>query len=668
MRIGKCSRFCTQRIKDKEGSAFMTKKIAVIVSGIDEEYQRTILNGLHDCAREYGAHVMHFTAFGGILHNEAHDAGEYNIYKLCNYAEFDGVLLLTNTISEPDVTGEIVTEVQKFNIPTVSVDNDLDVRFFHIGIDNFRAMQDMVRHVVEVHGCRDIGYISGPESNVESVRRYNAFETVMREKGLPISREMIYYGSFRSCDGSEGAQYFLRRGALPEAIICANDAMALATVLTLEEHGVRVPEDVIVTGFDNIFTARNFDPAISSVERPLYRTGYLAGEKLLGVGEAAAMPRSVELPTQCVFRRSCGCSASKNAEEEQSSNRRFRKANYRILDRYYTNIPVVNQMSCCLAESEDFAQNLEILKGFIRQTGCERFYLCLNEDWNSIRKDTGAGGQKIQFIENFRREGYAETMLVPLAYTDGEFCSLPPFKSRQMLPDRELEFTEAMGYYLLPLHFRDRCFGYCVICSKSFDLENPLLHSWVMNVANSLESVRKMEHLDKAMHELDQLYVMDPLCRINNRNGFNKFSYDAFEECKAQHKQVMMMFIDMDGLKMINDTYSHEEGDNALKQLAKAIKLSCSRGEIHARFGGDEFIVFAPDYGEEEARALADAIDTRINEYNQTSAKPYPVGASIGWHITQVDEDMSLYPLITAADKKMYEEKKRKRVSRYLRH
>ncbi len=647
----------------------MMKKIAVIVSGIDEEYQSTILKGIRDCAAKQGVHVVHFVAFGGILRNARHDAGEYNIYNLCNYEQFDGVVLLTNTISEPTVVSRIVKAVQQYNIPVVSVDNDLDVKFFHVGIDNFKAMQDMVRHVTDFHKCRNIGYISGPENNPESILRFNAFEQVMRENNIPMTDDMIYYGSFRSCDGREGAEYFLnRKEGLPEAIICANDAMALATVLKLEETGIRVPEDVIVTGFDDIYAARNYDPAISSVKRPLYRSGYLACEQLLSVC-AEDTPRSVMLETESVFRHSCGCCmVERGSEEEIEHNRRFRKSNYRILDFYQVNIPLVNQMSCNLAEGEDFEQNIDILKTFILKIGAKRFYLCLNDNWNEIREDRGASGQKMHLLDTCVTSGYTDRMLVPLAYVDGKFTCLPAFLSKNMLPDCEADAADSMMYYMLPLHFRDRCFGYCVICDNQFDMENPLLHSWVMNIANSLESIRKMEYLDRAMHELDQLYVMDPLCKINNRNGFNKYTADIFDDCRRRSKHVMMMFIDMDGLKMINDTYSHEEGDNGLKQLAKAIKISCRNGEIFARFGGDEFIIFAPDYTEEMAQDLANRIQAWMTEYNLTSGKPYPVAASIGWHITQVDADATLYPLITAADKKMYEDKKKKKVSRYLRH
>ena len=645
----------------------MLKKIAVIVSGIDEEYQSTILRGVQDCARELGAHVVHFVAFGGILRNAGHDAGEYNIYNLCNFAEFDGVILLTNTISETSITGEIVKALQNYDIPVVSVDHDLDVRFFHIGIDNYCAMQEIVRHVTEHHKCRKIGYISGPECNPESIQRYNACESVLREAGIALTKDMVYYGSFRSCDGRDGARYFLKRKeGMPEAIICANDAMAISTILTLEENGIRVPEDVIVTGFDNIYAARNFDPAISTVKRPLYQSGYLACERILTGCELTESLRSENLKTEMVIRGSCGCSSGTVSEECERS---FRNANYRILDFYQVNIPMVNRMACNLAESDNFTQNLETLQSFIRSSGCKRFYLCLCEDWNRIHRDTDAAGQKINLIDSrYTSKGYTENMQVPLAYIDGEFTTLPDFASSRMIPEYEDGCGEAMMYYMLPLHFRDRCFGYCVIVGNAFETENPLLHSWVMNIGNSLESIRKLEYLDHAMHELDQLYVMDPLCRINNRNGFNKYMTDVFDECRRNHKQVMMMFIDMDGLKMINDTFSHEEGDNSLKQLAKAIKMCCRSGEIFARFGGDEFIVFAPDFDNDRAQDLANRIQAWMDEYNATSGKPYKIGASVGWHITEVDEEMHLYPLITAADKKMYEEKKRKRVSRYLRH
>ncbi len=642
----------------------MQKRVAVIVSGIDEEYQSTIQRGICQYATTQNAHIYTFVAYGGLLHHSEHDKGEFQIYQLCDFAQFDGVILLTNSIGDPHVTADIVDRVSKCDVPVVCIDNDLDSKFYHVGIDNFRAMQSIVEHVVDFHGCKRIAYISGPESNPESIRRYCAFESVMQRAGIPIDPELVYYGSFRSCDGRDGANYFLTHSKeVPDAIICANDVMALATVLALDEQGIRVPEDCIVTGFDNTYSARNFYPSITSVERPLYQSGYLACQMVLEGN--ADIPRSCTLETRTSLRCSCGCCRD-NDDHESTDVRKFRRDNFRMLESYQVNIPGINRMNCVLADCESIEEHFTALESFIKGLNCERFYLCLTEHWADLKK--ASNDQAIRFTDGCAVDHYTPNMQVPIAYVNGQFQSLTSFPTKQMVPDLELGFTESSQCYFMPLHYTDRCFGYCVIIGDKYNIKNPLQHTWLLNLANSLERIRKMIHLNKALEEVSNLYVMDPLCKINNRNGFNKFSREVLEDAKRDGRNIMMMFIDMDGLKYINDTFSHEEGDNALKQLAKAIRKSCQSSEVFARFGGDEFIIFVNDYTDADAKALEARIYARMQEYNSISGKPYDVAASIGYHIVPADEDLDLYQLITAADKKMYEEKKRKRVSRYLRH
>lgn len=637
------------------------KRLAVIVSGIDEEYQNTILQGIHDYAKKENVDVMHFVAFGGTLRSERHDVGEYNIFELCQFDQFDGVILLTNTISDSLVTANIVKRLSASKVPAVCIDNDLDTKFYHIGIDNFDAMSQIVRHIVEDHHCTRIAYISGPENNPESIQRYQAFESVMRENHLTIDPDFVYNGSFRSCDGRDGVNYFLNNGKpLPEAIICANDVMALATILELNERGIQVPDDILVTGFDDIYAGRNFAPSITSVARPLYQSGYLACEAVL---ESKPRPHSTILETKVVKRQSCGCDQHLE-DQSYMDDQTFRKETYRTVENYQVSIPAITRMSTILAESDNFQECMESLKGFVQEFGCDRFYLCLGSDWNTQSLTQAPGGQQIRFLDQYTSKGYTEMMQVPLAYLNGQFTTLPDFMSKQMLPDVEIAHLESSFYYFLPLHVRDRNFGYCVLCGTEFETDNPLLHTWAMNISNSLENIRKMEYLDKALAEVNALYICDSLCKINNRNGFNKFALKAFEECKKDRRSCMVMFIDMDHLKKINDTYSHEEGDNAIRQVARAIKISCYGDEVPARFGGDEFVIFATDYTEGMAQALATRIRNAMTEYNKVSAKPYEIDASIGWYISVVTDDDTISQLITAADQKMYEEKNRKHANR----
>ena len=135
-----------------------------------------------------------------------------------------------------------------------------------------------------------------------------------------------------------------------------------------------------------------------------------------------------------------------------------------------------------------------------------------------------------------------------------------------------------------------------------------------------------------------------------------------------QNGEVLMLgFIDMDGLKYVNDNFGHDDGDLALKMLADVISECCGERLTCARFGGDEFIVIGSGLTEAETARFEQAFQEKLNAVNAVSGKPYRVDASIGTFLTEVTPDMKLFELIAEADQVMYEQKKRKGISRYLR-
>ena len=147
--------------------------IAVAVAGIDEEYQENIISGINKFAKECNVNVSHFTAYGGILGSRKFDVGEYGIFKLIDFSNFDGAILLNNTISDPTVREKVTEAVRKSGIPTVVFDCDNYPEFINIAIDNNAAMREIVRHVITVHGAKVVNFISGPLSNPEALARYN---------------------------------------------------------------------------------------------------------------------------------------------------------------------------------------------------------------------------------------------------------------------------------------------------------------------------------------------------------------------------------------------------------------------------------------------------------------------------------------------------------------
>ena len=135
--------------KAERGYCIEQYKIAVIIEEIGQSYQSAILSGISAGADEYGLIISAFTSFSGDMDNPRHDMGEFNIFNLPDFSDFDGAILLTNTLSHQVVVNDILERIAIADIPAVSIDNDLE-DFYHIGIDNNDAMRVITEHMIDV--------------------------------------------------------------------------------------------------------------------------------------------------------------------------------------------------------------------------------------------------------------------------------------------------------------------------------------------------------------------------------------------------------------------------------------------------------------------------------------------------------------------------------------
>lgn len=620
--------------------------IAVVVAGIDEEYQNNIISGINESAREKNINISYFGAYGGLLKSKRFDVGEYSIYNLINFEEFDGAVLMTNTICDPETKERVIKRVTESGIPAVVFDCSDYPQLYNVSINNSSAMADITEHVIEKHGARVVNFISGPMSNPEATDRYNAFLGVMEKHGIPVEKDRVFFGEFRSMDGIQAIEEFLESGlSLPDAFICANDAMALTAVSTLEKAGYKVPDDVIVTGFDYTYVARNFCPSLTSVKRPLVDMGYKAVETISDIIDGKNPPKNIYLDSSAVFSESCGCKSDASDDYREYKKRTFRKT-----QSINSGITMLNKFTAGLAETEEIDEMIDVLNKFIEELDCDKFCLCLTEDW------LDSFGDAIQ-----SESDYASYMTAPLIWEKGERRECGFFASSDMFP--EPLTTGGNINYFLPLHFRDCCLGYYIITNSDFPVYSLLCHNLTMNLSNSLENVRKLIHLRKTMDELNRLYVIDPLCNIYNRNGFINLADSKFRECAEKKQKVMLTFIDMDGLKFINDNYGHNEGDFAIQRLAGVIQECCLNG-ICARFGGDEFVVFSFNVTESDEEKFKRRFNAKIDNINSIIKKPYTLSASVGSVVAVAGEDITLYSVIKQADERMYEVKKQRKNSR----
>jgi LacI family transcriptional regulator len=196
-------------------------------------------------------------------------------------------------------------------IPVVAIagrpeETELDV----VAVDNAAGMAGLAAHLIEEHGYRRLGFLAGPADSPDAVHRLAAFRRAIQEHpGCAL--DLLLDGDFSEASGVAAARALLDRETTPDVIVCANDQMAIGMQLTLQQAGLRVPGDVAVTGFDDIYASRVVTPALTTVRQPLRELGHQAAQRLFARIEDRDLPPQAEiLPTQCEIRASCGCSGN----------------------------------------------------------------------------------------------------------------------------------------------------------------------------------------------------------------------------------------------------------------------------------------------------------------------------------------------------------------------
>ena len=173
--------------------------------------------------------------------------------------------------------------------------------------DNAGGMTALAAHLTGQHGYRRLCFVAGPKDAPDATARYSAFEQAIAaspDSGI----DQVIHGDFSEDSGIAAARILLGRTALPQAVVCANDQMAIGVLHGLQRAGVRVPADVAVTGFDDVYLSQAIDPPLTTVSQPFNDLGGRAVGRLLARIDDPALATATEvLPTQLVIRTSCGC-------------------------------------------------------------------------------------------------------------------------------------------------------------------------------------------------------------------------------------------------------------------------------------------------------------------------------------------------------------------------
>lgn len=593
-----------------------------------------------------------YHCFEDLYMDTVNSRGAATIFNMINYDMLDAMVLMQSNEKQKPLFEKIAARCKEHGLPTIYIDESTDSTF-NISFGYGDAFGQIVEHVITEHGCRNIKHIAGIRGNEFSQTRINSCREVMARHGLTLEDKDIYYGEFWEAPTYQAMdEYFASGEPIADAFICANDSMAMAVCLKLNEKGYSVPDDVIVTGFDGIEFEKFHNPRLTTAIRDNKALAASVMKIIDDIMEHPGIePYDIELCYTPVFSESCHCRTSDPLKRSRSLSDYVRDYSYA---RGFEES--MNEMGNSISAHPDidFARE-ELRKGCFHGT-----HICITDEYYSCFSE-----EKIHTDEMYVSEDhYPEKMHLFVSRTEDRKYEGAVFNTSDILPDLMNQFDGTHTLMLVPLHSQEEIIGYYTLPFLEADLCKDQMYTFTMMANHCLENIRTHERLSFLNKKLEFMFTHDHLTKIYNRYGFYKNFRDDFTQLETQNRDVFIVSIDLNDMKTINDTYGHHAGDEALRITASALTGAAEKGDsdiICSRFGGDEFVVAkicTGDAKEQADRYHANFVKV-LAELNEASGNPYTVSVSIGVYCASLNAVDTIDELIDLADRLMYTDKSR---------
>lgn len=274
-----------------------TNTLGLLLPEIGGDFFSLMLRGVEAGVRESGLALLIYSTRGVNTSNAKgpRPLGEHNT---------DGLLVFPDTLSDAELM-----RLHQMGFPVVLLHRSpppgLDIP--GVTVENKTGARKVVDHLIKVHGCRRIAFLTGPEGHEDSYWREMGYREALAVQNIPFDPTLVAMGGFDDRVGQEAVNQMLMEGLEFDAIFAGDDEAAVGALTALNQAGVRVPQDVALVGFDDTFLSRYLAPPLTTVRAPIEQVGQEAVQQLVGLIRRGRADSLVLLPTELVIRHSCGC-------------------------------------------------------------------------------------------------------------------------------------------------------------------------------------------------------------------------------------------------------------------------------------------------------------------------------------------------------------------------
>lgn len=620
----------------------MTRKsIAVCSSGYHLESEAKIIAGIIHCAQKNNINLLLFNSLmskgdfpKGADNNSNIVRGESEIFNLINYQKIDGLILFSNSIYREETINEIIKACDKNHVPYVNVNNPALKLSHNVTISNSDSMELIVEHLVKDHKFTRINFIGGFRGNKETTERLEAYKKILTKYKIPVDDQRIAYGHFWK-HSVDCVKDFLRKD-IPQAIVCANDTMAIFVCDYLKDQGFSIPKDIVVTGFDGITDAFAYDPTLTTVRHQFEKVGETAFEMIQKLMNGISKVNDECIKSKLIIQESCGCGCN------NKKNYNYIGTKYEKRDAFTNFTKQMVQSDVYFSDEESFDALFDHISSPLNYFSLKSLVFCIDANLN----------EDSEYFFGSKNQKYGmPSKVVPIVPFYTTFSTATAISSKDMFLTEVLDSPTASLKIFTSLYYKNRCLGYVVYEPEDYiSFQASSFMMWMYNAAEKIGSFCLKK-------DLENLNLKDHFTGLYNRRGMEKYFSQVYKDVIPNDEYISVICIDIDYLKKINDRFGHEGGDNAILQTSKAIQYAFSKNSICVRTGGDEFCVLYHSPKKQNLDKIIEKLTNYLIDYNAKKEVPYEVMCSCGYFTLFSKDFSSFEEMQKIADQKLYEVK-----------
>ena len=305
------------------------KNIAVLTQYVDNYYCADVIKGIKAYFEDKPVRLFFLETRWEKTEASDYEYQYWSASKLAGTKNIDAVIIITATFCST-YSSEALAELLKtfIHAPIISVAVDLPItNLFYTSADCLSGYRELINHLISKHGCKKIAFVAANKTkSSEAEERLKAYKTVLKENNIDFNPDLIISSDFNQDETINvlRTKYPAKESINFDSVVCVNDYTAFGTIYYLKELGFKIPEDIIVTGYDDCTTAQQM--GLTSINQQVYQQGLEAARVALSVAEGKKNPRKTKVAVKTFFRKSCGCCAQKTqppGSEEFSSTQQF---------------------------------------------------------------------------------------------------------------------------------------------------------------------------------------------------------------------------------------------------------------------------------------------------------------------------------------------------------